>query len=164
MIKTLSNIGYVQQPLYPNRKEPYLDSFYFNPSSVNQRMSACSWANVEWSFQKYQNGGGYFVRCTTTNIIAPTIRLNLPMKSLILLDIDIRGQGGRAYKVANTEDNSIFDIREDQMLQAILRYGIKPGGDIGGEWVWAMNHNQTKCFLTDSKEYDEALKWNKQKI
>lgn len=43
------------------------------------------------------------------------------------------------------------------MIQAIIKYGIQPGGIIGGEWVWAMNHTQSKCYLVDSDEYKEML-------
>lgn len=79
------------------------------------------------------------------------------MRNLRFLDIDTRLEGGRAYKVADPATNAVFDLREDQVAQAILKYGIAPGGIIGGEWVWAMNHNQPKCYLVDGSEYQAML-------
>ena len=150
--KILHNVGLAQQPINHNITSTGPQStFYFDPDSVKQKETAVQWADVICTYvgsKRISNGStGY----------TPIVRANKPMTGLILTDIDVRMEGGRAYKVINPADNSLFDIREDQMLQAIIKYGIQAGGLIGGEWVWAMNHTQIKCYLVDGKEYLDML-------
>lgn len=156
MIKLISKVGFVQRPSNPGNPHLALETFYYDPASVKQQDSAVKWAHITWT--KHYNIWAAFPATNTKPL--PTIRNNTPMTGLILTDLEERGNGGRAYKVINPYDNSLFDIREDQMLQAILKYGIQPGGLIGGEWVWAINHTQSKCYLIDSKEYIQALQEN----
>lgn len=163
--KILYKVGFAQQPADPTTG--IKGTYYFNPDSIKQKESAQSWADVIWQFEppdpNYWPQGYWTTIHQNTPLMAlpqPAIRDNKPMKNLVLLNIEQRLEGGRAYKVKNPAENSIFDIREDQMIEAILKYGIQPGGLIGGEWVWAMNHTQIKCYLVDSKEYQDMLKSN----
>lgn len=164
--KILPNVGVAQQPrnLALSTNEPR-GAYFFDPDSEKQRASAIAYADVVHVFQqptKYWPNGCW----TTTHAAAtptgptgyaPIVRPNKPMTGLVLLNLETRLEGGRAYKVTNPADNTLFDIREDQMLQAILKHGIQAGGVIGGEWVWAMNHTQIKCYLTDSDEYKAMI-------
>jgi hypothetical protein len=127
-------------------------TFFFDASSERQRVTAEAWAGgnkMIWTGSKYIPD--------TASITPSKVRQNVPMNNLWLDNLESRMEGGRAYKVINKDDMTYFDVREDQMLQAILKYGIQAGGKIGGEWIFAMNGTQCKCFLTDSTEYQEAL-------
>jgi hypothetical protein len=163
--KILHNVGLAQQPINHNITSTGPQStFYFDPDSVKQKETAVQWADVIWTYGRpscrVPKGYWYLIAPPISNGstgYTPIVRANKPMTGLILTDIDVRMEGGRAYKVINPADNSLFDIREDQMLQAIIKYGIQAGGLIGGEWVWAMNHTQIKCYLVDGKEYLDML-------
>ncbi len=155
--KIITDIGLAQRPVNPS-SPGYQETFYFDPTSAKHQASAIKWADVSWI--KYSPYNWYPSSVGSPQPIQPIIRPNKPMTGLVLTDIDVRMEGGRAYKVINPADNSLFDIREDQMLQAILKYGIQPGGLIGGEWVWGYNHVQIKCYLTDSTEYIDMLAAN----
>ena len=45
-----------------------------------------------------------------------------------------RGSGGRAYKVI--ADGIYVDCREDVIMDAMLKEGVKVGGVLGGEYIW----------------------------
>ena len=152
--KIITDIGLAQRPVNPS-SPGYQETFYFDPTSAKQQASAITWADVSWNTHF-----GIWCAFPSSTGLQPIIRPNKPINGLVLTDIDMRMEGGRAYKVINPADNSLFDIREDQMLQAILKYGIQPGGLIGGEWVWGYNHVQIKCYLTDSTEYIDMLAAN----
>ncbi len=127
-------------------------TFFFDNASMRQKASAETWAGgnkVIWTGSRYIPD--------TANNPSSKVRPNVPMTNLWLDNLETRMEGGRAYKVINKDDFTYFDVREDQMLQAILKYGIQAGGKIGGSWVFAMNGTQCKCFLVDGKEYQEAV-------
>jgi hypothetical protein len=175
-VKILSEIGFAAKAKQNARN--VLDAkgrlcrvqpaFFFDPNSQKQKESAVAWTGKvdKHIAQKTTKWLGYINDYESEWVRNPqldhidqyvTIRPNTPMDNLYLDDIDVRMEGGRAYKVYNADDDTYFDVREDQMLQAILKYGIQPGGKIGGKWVFAMNHTQMKCFLEDGNEYKLAL-------
>ena len=117
-------------------------TFFFDNASVKAKASAEVWASHH---------------LPSIPRVQAQVRPNTPMDNLWLDNLETRMEGGRAYKVINKDDMTYFDVREDQMLQAILKHGIQAGGKIGGEWIFAMNGSQCKCFLVDSKEYQEVL-------
>ena len=153
-IKILAEVGYASQKLISvsGTKKQVKPTYFYDPSSKNQEQSALDWAQ-----------GRVYSHNATPNAKA-LVRPNIPMSNLYLCDINVRMEGGRAYKVYNADDMTYFDVREDQMIQAILKYGIQAGGKIGGEWIWALNHTQMKCFLVDSVEYQHALQKHKASI
>lgn len=114
-------------------------TYFFDKASQNAQGSAESWASARGTPVKAK------------------FRPNTPMKNLYIDNIEFRDQGGRAYKVINMDDMTYFDVREDQMIQCILRHGIAAGGKMGGEWVFAMHGSQCKVMLTDDKEYMDAV-------
>lgn len=127
-------------------------TFFFDSSSERQKASAETWAGGN---QMVWTGSRYIP--DSSNNPSTKVRPNVPMTNLWLDNLETRMEGGRAYKVINKDDMTYFDVREDQMLQAILKHGIQAGGKIGGEWVFAMNGTQCKCFLVDGAEYQEAV-------
>lgn len=118
-------------------------TFFFDNTSERQKENAEVWASNRLAISSPR--------------VQAQVRPNTPMNNLWLDNLEQRMEGGRAYKVINKDDMTYFDVREDQMLQAILKHGIQAGGKIGGEWVFAMNGTQCKCFLVDSVEYQEVL-------
>ena len=134
------NVNSVHSPLHGVTVHP---TFFFDNASERQKASAELWASHGLPISNPR--------------VQAQVRPNVPMGNLWLDNLESRMEGGRAYKVINKDDMTYFDVREDQMLQAILKHGIQAGGKIGGEWIFAMNGTQCKCFLVDSKEYQEAL-------
>jgi hypothetical protein len=57
--------------------------------------------------------------------------------SLQLCGLEIRDEGGRAYKVVD-QQNRYFDLREDVLLELALECGIRKGGKLGGKFIWAV--------------------------
>lgn len=161
--KLLSKVGLAKRPAHPENLSAASGGFFFDPSSVAATKTAKEWANKVWRFELPNR----YYTAPTWHLNNPSkdepsefliqIIPNLPMTTMRFLDIDTRLEGGRAYKVMDHVTNAIFDIREDQFAQAILKYGIAPGGIIGGEWVWAINHTQPKCYLVDGIEYAAML-------
>lgn len=65
---------------------------------------------------------------------------NEPMEGLTLMALEVRGEGGRAWKVAIEPSPNhpvcVVDLREGPLLEALLSVGCAPGGRINGQWVW----------------------------
>lgn len=82
---------------------------------------------------------------------------NKPFKGLKIYDIDIRSEGGRAYKV-QTEEGWAFDCREDTILDTIIEEGIGKNGYMKGEFIWAKAGSQMKITRIGSALYQKAQK------
>ena len=77
-----------------------------------------------------------------------------------LVDLDCRGNGGRAYR-ATTEIDGVgpllFDLREDIMMDIIRNVGIRKGGEIDAEFVFAKIGSQMKMIRVDSPMYEKIV-------
>lgn len=82
--------------------------------------------------------------------IPPVIetRDNAPMKGIRIVSLEVRAQGGRAYKVV-TKDGFYFDLREDVLLDAMLFSSITKG-ELKGEYIWAKVGSQMKLVRVGS--------------
>lgn len=76
---------------------------------------------------------------------------NTPLKSIRICELEFRGNGGRAYKVI--ADDFYVDLREDVLMDSMLNVGIKAGGIIEGDFVWAKVGSQMKLIRKDSEVY-----------
>jgi len=78
--------------------------------------------------------------------------------SLSIIDLECRGNGGRAYKVTLPVEGSnlLFDLREGPLLDMINTLGIKPGGCIEGEFEFVMNKSQLNLVRVGSSIWEEA--------
>lgn len=78
--------------------------------------------------------------------------------SLSIIDLECRGNGGRAYKVILPVEgnNLLFDLREGPLLDMINTLGIKPGGVIEGEFEFVMNKSQLNLVRVGSSIWNEA--------
>jgi hypothetical protein len=81
-------------------------------------------------------------------------RENTPIKNIRLLGLEYRDQGGRAYKCCD-ENNHVFDVKEDVILDILKTVGCQPGGILNGEFVWGREHNSSKLISVDSATYKQ---------
>ena len=88
------------------------------------------------------------------------VKKNEPMTGVKLCDLVVRDEGGRAYKVL-TPDNHYVDMREDVLLETILKYGIAKGGILLGKYVWARVGSQGKLVLYKSELYNQLVETSK---
>jgi hypothetical protein len=82
---------------------------------------------------------------------------NTPLKNVRVIGLDIRGNGGRAYKVL-IDDKYYVDLREDVILETILTVGIQAEGKLNGEYVWGKNGAQLKLIRVDSELHQQYIK------
>jgi len=82
---------------------------------------------------------------------------NSPIKGLRIITLEIRGEGGRAYKVVS-EEGYCYDLREDVILEAMIEAGIERGGILNGEYVWAVQGSQMKLTRVGSPLYRDLTK------
>lgn len=76
-------------------------------------------------------------------------RENQPISGIRVVSLEVRGEGGRAYKVV-TPDGFYFDLREDVLLDTMLTKGIQPGGLLAGEYLWARVGTEMKLVRIGS--------------
>jgi hypothetical protein len=85
---------------------------------------------------------------------APTTTVpNDPIPEITIVNLEIRDEGGRAYKVAlpAIEGRSPYvDLREDVMLDTMLTNGVGVGGVLGGPFIWARVGSQMKLIRVGS--------------
>lgn len=72
-----------------------------------------------------------------------------------VVDLEFRSEGGRAYKVLWASLNVYVDLREDVLLEAMIAKGIKPGGELGGLYLWAIVGSQMKLIRAGSLLHKE---------
>lgn len=84
-------------------------------------------------------------------------RDNAPIASVQVLTIEVRDEGGRAYKVrldgvgdGKGENTLYVDMREDVVLDAMLVNGVKKGGTLPGPFVWGRLHSQLRLVRVGS--------------
>lgn len=73
-----------------------------------------------------------------------------------ILDLEIRGEGGRAYKCVSTH-GFYFDLREDTLLDIFEHVGMEKGGIVKADFVWASMGAQMKLILKGSDIYKELV-------
>lgn len=139
-----------------------IPTFPYNEDSKTQPKTAKDWASCGW-----RDGREVFP--------APEIETNNEPFSIRIVGLEKRSEGGRAYKVIDA-DGKLMDLREDQVLEAMCRQGIKAGGEILGPFQWAVRGSQmTLMFVggnewtrmkqeTETKDFAEKLKKEKKAI
>ena len=105
-----------------------------------------------WAGREYP-GPGHTLRPTIITV------KNNPIPSLRVLDIDFRGEGGRAWKV-ETPEGFYVDLREDVFIECLrARCAMKnsPCGGlrIYGPFRWVKWGSQMRLALMDSDLYRE---------
>lgn len=74
-----------------------------------------------------------------------------------IMNIEKRSEGGRAYKVYD-EDMRMFDLREDQVTEAIRHCGIAAGGRVCGKFTWGILNGSLKMVLVGGTSHAAMLK------
>jgi hypothetical protein len=80
---------------------------------------------------------------------------NEPIFDVRILGLEQRGNGGRAYKVLLNE-TYLVDLREDVLMETMLKHGVSPGRKLGGSFIWAKVSNQMKLVLVTG-EIEKSL-------
>lgn len=73
-----------------------------------------------------------------------------------ILDLEVRSEGGRAYKVVSPEGFYV-DLREDVLLDTIQEVGISPGGILNGTYLFATVGSQMKLIREGSSLHSELI-------
>lgn len=84
-------------------------------------------------------------------------RDNTPFTGLKVWDLEVRGEGGRAYKVI-TPEGYYVDLREDVFLEALVTQGVGVGGELGGDYVFAILGSQMRVVRVGSDLYECLMK------
>ena len=87
---------------------------------------------------------------------------NGPFVDVKIVELEERGNGGRAYKVVVGDDYYV-DFREAEMMWVIKNVGIRPGGIMNGEFAFAVVGSQTKLIPMHSPMWEEANKLSARK-
>lgn len=87
---------------------------------------------------------------------------NGEIKDVKVLSMEHRGNGGRAYKIL-VDGKYYVDLREDVLLDIMLKTGISPGGILGGTFTWAKLGNQLRIVRIGSELHSLIEDSNKKK-
>jgi hypothetical protein len=78
---------------------------------------------------------------------------NLPVKSVRIIGLDIRGNGGRAYQ-ALVDEKYLVDMREDVMLDTMINIGMGLNANLPGEYIFAQIGAEMKLIRVGSKLHE----------
>lgn len=73
-----------------------------------------------------------------------------------ILDLEVRSEGGRAYKVVSPEGFYV-DLREDVLLDTIQEVGISAGGILNGTYLFATVGSQMKLIREGSALHKDLI-------
>lgn len=122
-------------------------TFAYNPDSKTAPATAERWANgYRWSLT-----GGQ----PTPDV--EVVREKNDPTALWIIDLEVRNEGGRAYRVID-EKKRLFDLREDQLLEALRHCGVAAGGKIAGQFVWGILGSAVRLVLVGGEQHSEMEK------
>jgi len=136
---------FLRRPIKVSRKygcdstETVLPAFICDDARPNTHQTARTWASI-----------------STQDDDSIIRRPNEPFEGLRIFNLESRGQGGRAYKVINSEGH-YYDLREDDFMYAMLNGYVGHNGELAGQWVWVRNQNHMYLTCVGSPRYLEAL-------
>ena len=123
-------------------------TFPYNPDSKTAPETAKRWADNT----TYDHKTRQYVRGPEPEFLE---RNNDPF-GITIIDLDVRSEGGRAYKVVDTQDRC-FDLREDQVLEVFKHVGIHAGGQVPGQFVWGILGSQMRMVLVGGDLHKEMV-------
>lgn len=83
-------------------------------------------------------------------------RKNEPFTGVRIMGLDVRMNGGRAWKCVS-EEGYYFDLREDNLLDLMRTVGVSPGGILNGEYMWARIGTEMKLIRVGSEIHFAAI-------
>jgi len=110
----------------------------------------------KWSNERTFRNGSYLNIPGKEEIVE-----NKEFTNIRIIELDIRGQGGRAFKIL-LNNKYYFDMRENDLLEIIGKHGIKAGGLLVGKYRLIKNGSQLRIVNIESKLYNEILKSNEE--
>ena len=75
---------------------------------------------------------------------------NEPFK-IRIFDIEVRGRGGRAWKIMIKDENLVCDLREDILLDIFYNCDIMKGGYVDGDFIFAKVNSEMKVIRQHSR-------------
>lgn len=129
-----------------DKVEEVFPTFVSDSSNAKTIATGRSWASQTQSTwdpatSRYIAAAGH----TPTEIT----RSNDPITKLRIFGLDVRGNGGRAWKCAD-EEGHYFDLREDVLLDLMRTVGVSEGGYLNGEYIWAKIHAEMRLVRVGS--------------
>jgi len=113
-------------------------SFIVDASKTNTMKTAETWATRRTHYSNAKKAIG----------LTKDEKDNKPIKNLRLIRLDIRSEGGRAYKVV-IDGKYYADLREDVLVDVLLREKVD-NGILSGEYIWARHGTQMKLVRVGS--------------
>jgi hypothetical protein len=129
-------------------KEMVLPAFPADNSDEGMLSKAKSWAEQSYYNQPKKTSQAKVVD-------------NKPINNVRIMSLEHRVNGGRAYKAAI--DKFYVDVREDVVMDAILKEGISPGGILNGKYVWAKLISQMKLVRVGSELHNLVVEFESKK-
>ena len=81
---------------------------------------------------------------------------NNPINNVVVIGLEHRGEGGRAYKII-VNNEFLFDLREDVLLDTIINEGISKSGKLNGTFIWGCIGPQRKLIRVGSQLHNKLL-------
>ena len=86
---------------------------------------------------------------------------NDPIAGVTLVSLELRGEGGRAWKVlvepSADHPAGCVDLREGPLLETLITEGCDPGGVLRGTFVWARGGNSLRLVRVGSPVHAAML-------
>lgn len=149
-------ISYVYYPQARSREGfLMLPAFPVDSSNKKRIQTAKEWAERHFQSKVYLDGK-YVDNPELRKEIVIEEYDNEPISGVKIVDLEVRGNGGRAYKIALP--NKLFvDMREDVLMETIMKRGVSPGGVLNGEFIWCRVSSETKLVLVGSELHKQCL-------
>jgi hypothetical protein len=128
-------------------KESVFPTFPADASDENMISKAKSWA-----------AGRYQKSTKETQVVVVE---NKPITNIKVLSLEYRGQGGRAYKALI--EKYYVDLREDVLMDVLLKAGVSTGGILQGEYIWAKIGSQMKLIRVGSELHRLVVEFDSKK-
>lgn len=129
-------------------------TFISDSTNAGTMATGRNWAKQNWHNQIWDPKTRAYVALKPWKVQEITTK-NEPIKNIRVLGLDIRMNGGRAWKCVDEQDR-YFDLREDVLLDLMRTVGVKEGGYLAGEYVWA-KVAQTMKLVRVGSELHAAL-------
>jgi hypothetical protein len=138
-------IGYCSD--YTDEKHKCRPAFVTDADSPKTLETAKAWA----AGRRWRRGNGKTPDPEVVEID------NLPTKGFKVIDLEERGEGGRAFKVI-TPQGWLVDMREDTFMPAVLKRGLAKNGTIPGVFLWVRLGSQMRLVEVHSDLHKRVLK------
>lgn len=108
-----------------------------------------------------QNATTWNGKKQVTRELPPEVtRKNEPFTGVHVVGLDVRMNGGRAWKCVIDEGKYYVDLREDNLLDVMRTEGISKGGYLNGEFIWARIGTEMKLIRVGSEIHTAVLAAN----